>query len=100
MTKRQPKDVAASVKQRLLNLARGSGEEFNLILIRYGIERFLYRLSQSEYADGFVLKGAILFYLFAEVPHRPTRDVDLLGSGPPDLDRAEEVIRVAAFLYR
>ena len=93
MNKRQPKDVSASVKARLLNLARESGEEFNLLLIRYGIERLLYRLSQSEYGDVFVLKGAILFQLWAKAPHRPTRDVDLMSSGPSDISRMEDIIR-------
>lgn len=93
MTKGRIKDVPASIRQRLLNLARTSGQEFNLILIRYGIERFLHRLSQPEHADAFVLKGAILFHLWGETPHRPTRDLDLLGSGPPDLDRMAQVIR-------
>lgn len=91
MTKGQPKNVSASVKQRLLNLAREEGEEFNFVLIRYGIERFLYRLSQSEHADAFVLKGAMLFHLFAGAAHRPTRDVDLLGSGSPDLSRMQGI---------
>jgi len=89
--KGDPKNIAASVKQRLLNLARNTGEEFNLVLIRYGIERFLYRLSQSEHANTFVLKGAMLFHLFAEAPHRPTRDVDLLGRGEPDVDRMRNI---------
>lgn len=91
MTKGQPKNISVSVHQRLLNLARERGEEFNLMLIRYGIERFLYRLSQSEYADAFVLKGAMLFHLFAEATHRPTRDVDLLGSGVPDSGRMQGI---------
>ncbi|PIR19565.1 MAG: hypothetical protein COV48_01300, partial [Elusimicrobia bacterium CG11_big_fil_rev_8_21_14_0_20_64_6] len=47
----QTKNVSASVKARLLDIARESGEEFNLLLIHYGIERFLYRLSKSEHAD-------------------------------------------------
>lgn len=93
MTKGPIKDVPASIRQRLLNLARESGQEFNLLLIRYGIERFLYRLSQSQHADVFVLKGAILFHLWGGAPHRPTRDVDLLGRGAPDLDRMATVIR-------
>ncbi len=96
MKKRQPKDVPASVKNRLLNLARESGEEFNLLLIRYSIERFLYRLSQSEYGGTFVLKGAILFHLWAKAPHRPTRNVDLMSSGPSDISRMEDIIRQVA----
>jgi len=93
MKAHQPKDVAASVKQRLLNLARTSGRDFNLLLIHYGIERFLYRLSQSEHADSFMLKGAILFHLWAKAPHRPTRDVDLMSSGTCDLSRMEDILQ-------
>ncbi len=81
MKQRPPTNVAASVKQRVLNLARERKEDFNFLLILYAIERFLYRLSESNYADTFVLKGATLFHLWAKVPHRPTRDVDLWGKG-------------------
>ena len=56
-----PKNIAASVKARLQNAANKRGEDFNLLLLRYGIERVLFRLSQSLYADRFVLKGAMLF---------------------------------------
>ncbi len=87
------KNVAASVRQRLLNLSRERVEEFNLLLIRYGIERFLYRLSQSADADGFVLKGAILFHLCGRASHRPTRDVDLLARGSADPVQAADLIR-------
>ena len=87
------KNTAASVKQRLLNIAREQGEEFNLLLIRYGIERLLYRLSRSRYGDAFVLKGALLFQLWGETPHRPTRDVDLEGQGSPDPARFEKMFQ-------
>jgi len=93
MIKRQPKDLSASVKSRLLNIARESGEEFNLLLILYGIERLLYRLSKSGHADSFVLKGAILFHFWADAPHRPTRDVDLLSRGSSDMFRMEQIFR-------
>lgn len=73
------KNLTASVRQRLMNLARTRKEEFGLVLTRYGIERLLYRLSQSEYRSGFVLKGALLFELWTKRPHRPTRDLDLAG---------------------
>ncbi len=86
-------DSVASVKQRLLSLSRQRGEDFNLLLVRYGIERLLYRLGRSEHATDFVLKGATLFHLWTAVPHRPTRDVDLLGKGTPDLDRLRQVFR-------
>jgi predicted nucleotidyltransferase component of viral defense system len=73
------KNLTASVRQRLMNLARARKEEFGLILTRFGIERLLYRLSQSEYRSVFVLKGALLFELWTNRPHRPTRDLDLAG---------------------
>ena len=79
-----PKNIAASVKARLQNVADKRGEEFNLLLLRYGIERLLFRLSQSPHADRFLLKGAMLFVVWDEKTHRPTRDVDLLGFGPSE----------------
>jgi hypothetical protein len=50
-----PRDMAASVRQRLLNLAKERGEEFNLVLLRYGLERLLFRLGESRHAGSFVL---------------------------------------------
>jgi hypothetical protein len=85
--------MAASVKQRLLDLSRARGEDFGLLLGRYGIERLLYRLSQSEHRDEFVLKGAMLFHVWANVPYRPTRDIDLLGRGEPDPPRLASAFR-------
>ena len=87
------KNLAASVKQRLLNLSRQRGLDFNLVLTRYGVERILYRLSCSDHRDEFVLKGAILFHLWSDAPHRPTRDVDLLGRGSPDVASVGTVFR-------
>ena len=75
------KNTAASVRDRLLALARERGEDFQLLLTQYGLERLLYRLSQSSYRDRFILKGAMLFLLWGDQPHRPTRDVDFLGFG-------------------
>ena len=81
MTRKNPKDMAASVRQRLLNLSRQSGEDFQRLLTRYAMERLLDRLSRSEHAPRFVLKGALLFALWTGELHRPTRDLDLLGFG-------------------
>lgn len=81
MTKDRPKNVAASVRQRLLNLARERGEDFQLVLSRFAAERLLYRLSRSRHRSEFILKGALLFQLWGETAHRPTRDIDLLGHG-------------------
>lgn len=79
MRKRQLKNVAHSVHQRLLNKARDSDRPFNEVLQYYGMERFLYRLSVSPYVDRFVLKGALMFTVWDASETRPTRDVDLLG---------------------
>ncbi len=78
------RDVAASVHQRLLNLARERGTEFNLVLQRFVAERFLYRLSVSGQVDEFTLKGAALFLVWTGRELRPTRDIDLLRRGPSD----------------
>jgi hypothetical protein len=53
----EPKNLAASVRQKLFDLARSRNEDFGLILVKYGLERILYRLSRSEHRDAFVLKG-------------------------------------------
>lgn len=81
MNNKRGKDTAASVRDRLLALSRERSEDFQLLLTQYGLERLLYRLSQSSYQNRFVLKGAMLFLLWSDQPHRPTRDVDFLGFG-------------------
>jgi predicted nucleotidyltransferase component of viral defense system len=75
------RNLAASVQARLLNLARSSSRDYGQVLTRYALERLLYRLSISEHADHFLLKGALLFDLWFDMPLRPTRDIDLLGFG-------------------
>ncbi len=87
------KNTAASVRQRLLNLARDQSLEFQLILTRYALERFLYRLTQSEYENDFILKGAMLFQVWSGNAHRPTRDLDLLSFGKPDLTHYATVLK-------
>lgn len=80
-----PKNVAASVRARLLSRAKAQGMDYNLILTKYALERLLYRLSVSPWGDAFVLKGALLFDLWFDQPHRPTRDMDLLGFGSAEI---------------
>ncbi len=83
----------ASIRQRLLNIARESGEDFQQLLTRYANERFLYRLSISEYRNKFLLKGASLFTLWFGVPHRQTRDIDFLGSGSNEIEDIKEIVK-------
>ncbi len=88
-----PRNMAASVRQRLANRARERGETFDIVLTRYALERLLFRLGQSGHRDRFILKGAMLFSLWTDAPYRETRDLDLLGFGPNDVRDLEEVFR-------
>ena len=81
MTREPCKNTAVSIRARLLSLAQSKGEDYQLVLGRYAIERFLYRLGRSPYRDKFALKGATLFTLWTGHTHRPTKDLDLLGRG-------------------
>ncbi len=92
MTKRPIKDVAASVHQRLLNVAKQSDRRFNDLLQHYALERWLFRLSRSAYGERFVLKGALLLVVWKTPVTRPTRDIDLLGRVSNDLDAVRSVI--------
>lgn len=87
MRPRRPKNLVASVRQRLLAHSRERGEDFNLTLTRYAAERFLFRLSKSPHGGQFVLKGAMLFAVWTGHPYRPTRDLDFLGFGDPSPER-------------
>jgi hypothetical protein len=87
------RNVAASVRARLLNRARETKQDFSLVLTRFAIERLLYRISISNHAEQFMLKGALLFDLWFDIPHRSTRDADFLGSGSAELPHIEEVFK-------
>jgi predicted nucleotidyltransferase component of viral defense system len=81
---REPRNIGASVRARLLDRARTAKTDFQILLTRYALERLLYRLSVSDLRERFVLKGAMLFAIWRDDPFRPTRDLDLLGSGDSD----------------
>jgi predicted nucleotidyltransferase component of viral defense system len=78
------KNVGASVRARLLALAKAQGQNFELILTRFALERLLFRIGSSPHAERFVLKGAMLMMSWFDDPHRGTRDLDLLGFGDPN----------------
>jgi len=88
-----PKDIAASVRARLLNIARETQEDYQMLLNRYARERLLYGLSVSSYRDRFILKGATLFSVWTERPFRSTRDADFLSFGPNDVEAITSVFR-------
>ena len=76
-----PRGLQASVQARLVRHAKQTGMDPNFVLTRFAVERFLYRLSRSAYADRFVLKGALLMLVWLGETVRPTRDADMLGFG-------------------
>lgn len=84
---------AKSVQVRLVRHAKLEGLDANLVLTRYGIERFLYRLSRSRHAEQFVLKGALLLLAWLGETLRPTRDADLLGFGDLSDDALTAIFR-------
>jgi hypothetical protein len=87
------KNVAHSIFQRLLNRAKTNREDFNLLLSRYSMERFLYRLSVSPHNEQFILKGASLFLVWKGQNYRVTRDVDFLGFGNADTEKLANLFR-------
>jgi predicted nucleotidyltransferase component of viral defense system len=82
-----PTNLAKSVKDRLLAIARREGRSFDVLLVRFALERLLYRLSISAHAERFVLKGGMLVTVWIDDDNRVTRDADFLGHGAADPDR-------------
>jgi hypothetical protein len=93
VTKGPIRDVAASVRQRLLNRARATNRPFQELLQYFAMERFLYRLSLSRHASRFILKGALMFTVWRAPASRPTKDIDLLGRMPNTIDAVVPAIR-------
>jgi hypothetical protein len=93
MTERKIKNLPASIRQRLLQVAQASERPFQEVLQYYAMERFLYRLSVSKHADKFVLKGALMLTAWGASATRPTRDIDLLGRLPNRVEDLVDVIR-------
>lgn len=73
------KNIAASIRARLLNISKEKRIDFNRTLLLYAQERFIYRLMKSEYCNNFVFKGGIMFYAVHKLNARPTKDIDLLA---------------------
>lgn len=93
MNKRPLKDIAASIHQRLLNIAKDTGRPFDEVLQYFAMERFLYRFSLSEFAESFVLKGALLFRIWHGLDSRATRDIDFLAYMDNTPELLAQVIR-------
>ncbi len=86
-------NLPASVRQQLYNLSREKGDDFQRLLTQFVLERLLFRLSCSAYAESFILKGALVFLCWMDEPHRRTRDIDLLGSGNPSAEQLAALFR-------
>jgi predicted nucleotidyltransferase component of viral defense system len=86
-----PKNLAASVKQRLMNMARDQNRAFDILLVRFALERLLFRLSLSAYRDNYILKGGMLVTQWLEHNNRETRDMDFLGFGEADAEAIKAI---------
>lgn len=84
-------NIAASVKQRLLNISREQGRGFDILLVRFALERLLLRLSKSQYRDRFILKGGMLVTQWFDHDNRETRDIDFLGFGSDEPDAVRSI---------
>jgi predicted nucleotidyltransferase component of viral defense system len=93
LTPHEIQDIAASIRQRLLNKAKLENNQFDEMLRYYAIERFLYRLSKSQYSEKFVLKGALMLVVWEAPIERPTSDIDVLGRIENDIERLEGIFR-------
>jgi len=93
MKQTKMKNTGHSIFQRLLNYAKTRGDDFNLLLVRYGIERLMYRLGLSSHSDKFILKGATLFLVWKGQSYRVTKDADFLAYGSADAERISEIFR-------
>jgi len=93
MSQRNPTNIAASIRQKLLNKARIDNCPFNELVQFYAMERFLYRLSLSEYSDKFILKGALLFRVWSSDVYRPTKDIDMLGKTDNNESNISKIIK-------
>ena len=87
------KDMAASVRARLLNKSKKTQRPFQELLQFYGLERFLYRFSQTEHVEKFLLKGALMLQVWGTPSSRPTRDIDLLGFANNEISTIEKVVK-------
>ena len=92
MKRRGRKNIAASVRQRLLNHARATGRPFNELLQYFAMERFLFRLSSSPHVERFVLKGGLMLAMWKVSLTRPTRDIDVLGHMANDIEPIVAVV--------
>ena len=93
MSKTKPKNIAASIRQKLLNKARQGKRPFNELLQYYAMERFLYRLSTSKYSNKFILKGGLLFRIWDTDEFRPTMDIDMLGKVDNREDEIADIVK-------
>lgn len=99
MRTREPKNLPASVHQKLFDLARAHNEDSGLMLVKYGLERILYRLSRSKHRDVFVLKDALLFELWTHRTYRATRDADFLARGNNDPKRFVRIFKELCVIH-
>jgi hypothetical protein len=87
------KNLPHSVHTRLSRIAKENSKTFEQVFYLYALERFLYRLTKSEHAPSFVLKGALMFFGWDLPLRRLTKDIDLQGYTANDLENLTQIIR-------
>lgn len=90
---KEKKNYAASIKQKLLNLARIRTDDYQLLLTKFALERVLARIAESRFQSSFILKGAMLFEIWSEKSHRATRDLDFLRFGSNEIEEIENIFK-------
>src|SRR5450759_3179395 len=93
MSQRELKNIPASIHARLLNAAKARGESFDQVRQYFAIERFLYRLSKTEWGERLIVKGAIMLRAWGTPLGRPTRDIDFLGHVDNSPEAVERAVR-------
>ena len=91
--KKEIKNISASVRSKLLHIAREKNIPFAEILQYFGMERFLYRFGESKYAEKFILKGALMFNVWQILERRTTLDINLLAYFDNQVNAIEDVIK-------
>ena len=88
MSTREPVNLPASIRARLKNRADELGMDLNQVLQYYAMERFLYWLSKTSWAERLVVKGAAMLRVWDGAIARPTKDIDFLGN----IDNSPEAV--------
>lgn len=89
----EKKNLSESIYSRLKNIALAKNRPTQEILRYYAMERFLYRLSISQYKRSFFLKGGLMLMVWDPATHRATVDIDLLAKANNSLENISRILK-------